>query len=59
MSDRLKIIRPEELIADDFLAVTIAEVHVTDHQDSVEDNSQRNDPKYNNSILSCECKSKS
>ena len=37
-------IRPEELIPNHLLAVTIAEFHVAHHQDSVEDNSQRDDP---------------
>ena len=37
-------IRPEELIPNHLLAVTIAEFHVAHHQDSVEDNCQRDDP---------------
>ena len=38
-------VRPEELISDDFLAVTVTELHVTDHQDSVENHGQCNDPR--------------
>ena len=38
-------VRPEELISDDLLAVTVTELHVTDHQDSVEDHGQCNDPR--------------
>ena len=37
-------IRPEELIPNHLLAVTIAEFYMTHHQDSVEDNCQRDDP---------------
>ena len=36
--------RPEELVPNNLLAVTIAEFHVANHQDSVEDNGQRDYP---------------